>query len=133
MQTFQEKVNDRVREAIADLMPKEAIDEIIKRQVEKSFFEDVEVEVRYGSYDTRRERRPSLFIQAVVEAGKPLIEAAAKRFVEENQETLQEAVRQFLDREKFLLLAVSHMQANTFSTIEEVVSKVVQRIKDGRY
>ena len=56
-QTFEEKIKDRIRADIGDLIPDEMLREMVKRSLEDFFFKDTEHQKTYGGI----EKRPGWF------------------------------------------------------------------------
>ena len=90
-QAFQEKILDRMREDIGDMMPKEALAEMIQQAAQKVFFEP---RVDNSGYHTKT--LPSWF---EVEVGKLLtaeVTKAVQDYIEKDRANLERTVKSVL-------------------------------------
>lgn len=85
METFQEKVRNRLRDDIAGLLPDDALAAMVQRVVEEEFFTKRQKHEKDG-WSTRTVEVPSPFQAMVMEAAKPLLQQLAKEWFEANQE-----------------------------------------------
>jgi hypothetical protein len=109
MAEFQQKLRERVRNDIRELLPEEAIAALVQKAVNDEFFE--KRMVRDGSgWNERQVQRPSLFVEAVIEAAKPIIAEEVRKFIAGRPETVEAVIVDFLDANK---LAVATAQQLT--------------------
>lgn len=86
-QTFEQKMMERIRESIGELMTEDDLKRIVERGVEQALFTRKE----YGqAYDRRIE--PSLVEKAVEKFLAQKMEAAVNRWIADNQDHLKSAV-----------------------------------------
>lgn len=128
MQQFQERVLEKLKADIGSLLPEEAMKSLIDRAVDESFFKNRETKDSYGKIVSSH---PSWFVQEVAKIMKPKMEEAAKQFIEENREKLEEAFIKFSSDQNLLLLTMGAMQAQFSNNIYELAGQVAQRIKNG--
>jgi hypothetical protein len=86
MQSFQEKLKDKIRDDIASMLPDEVISEMAQRVVNEEFFTKRQVKMSAYGYDTKEV--PSAFQEAVLAASKPLIDAEVKKTLAANAERI---------------------------------------------
>lgn len=93
-QTFQEKLEDRIRKDIGDLIPDEALAGMVKKAIERAFFEEREVDAGYYSKKTT--------IPWIVKLAQEQVDKRVKEQVEvwftNNSAVVMERVQEYLDK-----------------------------------
>lgn len=126
MAEFKAKLEAKVREDIAELLPETAVAELVKKAVEDVFFAPrVEVENR-GSYHERRIEKPSWFIEAVAKEAKPLLDAAVNKFVAEHQVEIDKAVAEYLTPQNLTVLAVGSLSREISIALGNLNESIMQ-------
>jgi len=87
-QTFEERMMDKIRESIGDLMTQEELKKILERGVEKALFESRQVKDCYGGYRTI----PSVLDEAVSKFLQPAMDKAVSDWIDTHQVELKAAV-----------------------------------------
>ena len=80
-QTFEQRMKDRIRESIGDLITDEELQRMVERGVEEVFFKTGTKVINPGSYNSRTEETPSLIHQMVKELLEPTVRAAVVEYV----------------------------------------------------
>lgn len=128
MADFKERLTDKLKNDIGALIPEEAIQALIARAVEEQFFKPRYEKPRYGGPI----EKPSWFVEQVAQAAKPMIQAQVDKFVADNQDTLEQAVRDFLSAQNLTLLATAsmaqHLQASLMQQTGLIMNKVTQNL-----
>jgi hypothetical protein len=98
MQTFTQKVEEKIRNDIAKMLPDEVIAEMVKKATHSLFFEPIKKEVKDDRYYTsyRTVELPSAFEGIVQEAVKPIIEARVGQLIIENRDKIDAAIEKAL-------------------------------------
>lgn len=86
---FRDRLEERIRSDIGELMPSETLAAMIERAMEKIFFEKVE---RKHGYQTTYD--DPWFIQVVRELTEEKVKEAAKKWVEDNAEKVEGIIRE---------------------------------------
>lgn len=105
MRDFQEKLQARIRDDIAQLLPDDAVADLVKKAVEKTFFEPRVINEGYG----RQTEHPSWFIEAVTKAAEPAIARAVADRLSENNKHVERVINEFLDQNKLTVLVTQHL------------------------
>lgn len=121
MADFQQKLQQRVREDIRELLPADAVAALVQKAVEKEFFEPRRIPQRYGS----DEIQPSWFVAEVVKAAQPVIAEAVKKCIADNPACVERAIAEFLDQNRLAVVATQHMT----SMLSDVLYQVNQRLQ----
>ena len=93
-QSFQQKLMDRIRDDIGELMPDEALSEIVGKAIEKSFFE--ERETKDGYYGHHRTEIPWL-VKLTRDELNLRVHAAVTKWFGENDEKVRAMVQERFD------------------------------------
>ncbi len=115
MQAFQEKLKERVRQDIAQLLPEDAIQELVKRAIEDGFFAPIERSTPNYPYS---EKVPSYFVQEVAKAAAPLIRKAVEDLVREKEAEIYARIRQAVE---------AGLMSTAFGAIDSMISTMVAR------
>ena len=127
MREFQEKIVAKVREDIAKMLPKEAIEQLVQRAVDEAFFKDREHKDGYGHVS----REPSYFVEAIAEAAEPLMKASIERFIIARSDIIDKALEKFLDEKSLMVLALAVMQNHIRVDMSNFAIEVANHIKQG--
>src|SRR3990167_8937425 len=106
MGAFREKLEQRVREDIANLLPDDAVNDLVKRAVEDVFFKPRKVNEGTG-YSPNWVERPSWFVEAVSKEAAPILKATIAEFVKTHEAEIKQAVEQYLSPQNLTVLAVA--------------------------
>jgi hypothetical protein len=123
MQTFEEKVKNRLKETIADMLPDDALAALVQRAVDEQFFK----ERVYGDQYNRK-TYPSWFVEEVADLAKPIIEEHIARAFEERKDEIKKAIDGYIASENLTLLMVAAMSqklsADLFAHAEGIVNRL---------
>lgn len=113
--SFQEKMNDRIRDSIGDLLSDEDLQKLVERGMEEVFFRGRIVMDNY-----RQIEKPCLIHAMVQEHIKPIVEAEVKVFIDENRELVADVVKQTLEvgAGSMLLKAMDKMFNNSLANYQ---------------
>jgi hypothetical protein len=92
--SFQEKMQDRIRDSIGDLISEEELKTLIDRGMEEAFFKGKVIKDSYGR--VQREELP-LIHQMVNDHIKPIVEQEVAKYIDNNREQVAEIVQQTLE------------------------------------
>lgn len=107
MAEFQAQLQERVRNDIRDLLPADAVAALVQRAIDDEFFKPRQVQD--GSWGSRTKEVPSFFVEEVVKAAKPIIEAAVAKFVAEHPEAIEKVIKDFLDTDKLAVATATQL------------------------
>jgi CO dehydrogenase/acetyl-CoA synthase beta subunit len=94
-QKFEEKLQDRIRNDIGELVPDEVLAELIARSIDNMFFKERKINQGSGYYG-RVEYVPARFEQFVQEAMEPMLRDAAEDWVTDNSDSVKDALEKIL-------------------------------------
>ena len=89
--TFQERMFERVRESLSELLTPEEAKALVERAIQESLFK--RETVRVGGYSGHDEVRPSRFEVLVKEAVEPMIKAAIADWLSEHHEEVKSSIQ----------------------------------------
>ena len=121
--TFQERITDRIRESIGELMTAEEAKALVECVIERDLLAKRIVRKGYGPAETL----PSLFSTMVLEAVTPLVKEAIDDWIASNPDIIKEAIQSALD-EGFLKAAYRALNAQFRSPMTELEGKLFQVI-----
>jgi hypothetical protein len=90
---FQQKMRERIRANIGDLMPDAALAQIVEKGIHEAFFAPRRVPQNYGADKIE----PSWFVKFLQDACKSLVEQAVKEWVSRNQEQVLAMAKETLE------------------------------------
>jgi hypothetical protein len=128
MEDFQKRVLEKLQSDIGSLMPPEALEALIQKAVEKTFFEERIIKGDYG----RIEHRPSWFVEELTKLGRPLLEAAVKKHVEDNKDTINAGINKFLEANSLSVLVAHFLAEQQRYGLNQIVSDMVRSAMEQR-
>ena len=94
--SFQERMFQRVRESLGELLTEEEAKALVDRAINEALFKRT-IERGYG-YQARDIEKPSMFELMVIEKVKPMIDEALKRWISENSEEVNKLIREIIEQ-----------------------------------
>ena len=88
--TFQQRMFERIRESMGELLSEGDLKELLEKAIEKSFFE--ERIVQSSSYYSGNQKKPSLFQELVTEQIQPMMEKAITAWLQDNSEQVTSTI-----------------------------------------
>lgn len=124
--TFQQRMFERIRESMGDLLSEDDLKELLERTIEKSFFEERAVPAQ--SYYDRDKKKQSLFQELVTEQVQPMMEKAITAWLQDNSEQVTSTIDAVL--KDGILSALSQaieykMQTPVFNLRHEISNKLL--------
>lgn len=126
MKEFQDQLKDRVRKDIADLLPPEALEALVKRAIDEEFFKREKYNASPNSYHPEWKEGPSAFCKAVVEAAAPLIKVAVEKTVKDREQMIVDAILEYLDKNKLTIMVGSQI-TGVMCSMMEAFKEVLRR------
>lgn len=96
--TFQDKMFERIRDSIGDLMPDEDLKKIVASGIEKAFFENRIV--AYGSYGGTQTKEPVL-VEMIRDLMREKIRLAVDSWMRDNPDKVKEAIEKVIQQGVF--------------------------------
>lgn len=93
--TFQERMFERVRESLSELLTPEEAKALVEKAIEESLFKPELI--RGNSYHTPDRYGPSRFEQLVKEATEPMVKAAIADWLAEHQEEVKASIQSVVE------------------------------------
>lgn len=127
MQTFRDRVLEKLRGDIGEMLPDEALATLVQQAVNDQFFKERKVPSSrtYGPDETK----PSWFVEEVARIGTPIIREHIAAWVSDNRETIDAAVKEFLSSQNLMLLMMAAMQQHTSQAIWSSAEAFYRRTK----
>ena len=93
-QVFEEKIKDRLRRDIGDLIPDEVLAQLIQRSINSIFFEPI---VQKSNYGHILESKPSWFQETVENLLRKEVDRLLRDYIENNREALKNEFTKILE------------------------------------
>jgi hypothetical protein len=93
--TFQERMFERVRESLSELLTEEEAKSLVERAIQESLFKRT---VRVGGFNGYDKVQPSRFEELVKEAVEPLIKEAVTTWLVEHSEEVKASIQEVVER-----------------------------------
>lgn len=95
-QTFQDRMFEKIRDSIGDLMTEEDLKKLVDAALHKAFFEE---RVTKGQYwNSPEERKPPVLIERFVEFFQPMIDKAVAQYIEDHKDEFKKIIQDNLDK-----------------------------------
>jgi hypothetical protein len=134
METFMERVKQKLRDDIGSLLPDEAVSDMVKKVVNDEFFaKRVVPKPDRGSYSSETIELPSHFTEIVTAAIKPVIERQVAEILVTYKEPIETQIRGAIDNglSSMVLQAINEAFRQLFQQkqwdIEQSVRNILQR------
>ena len=121
MADFQAKLRERVREDIRDLLPEAAVAALVQKAINDEFFTERTIEDGSG-WNSRTRKAPSLFVEEVVRAAKPIMDAVVKQYIADHPDCVEKVIKDFLDENK--------LAAATAARLTDMLSSCVMSLQE---
>lgn len=126
METFQNRVMDKIRADIGEMLPDDVVAGLVQKAIDQQFFQPRTVEVGY-----RNVERPSWFVEEVAKLAQPILKEKIDQAFLDRKDEIDKAVTDFLSKENLTLLMVSRItEANNGSlyAAAQAISEAAQRL-----
>ena len=94
--TFQERMFQRVRESLGELLTEEEARALVDRAINEALFKRT-IERERG-YHGREVEKPSMFELMVVKESEPMIREAIEKWISENSEEVNKLIREIIEQ-----------------------------------
>lgn len=105
-ESFEERMFEQIKSQMGDLLTQEELGKILETAIDKAFFQDRIVKSGYST-----DVKEPLFVEMIRKELKPLIAAAASKWLADNQEKVSEILKQQIGDN------AAQFVANAFSTL----------------
>ena len=122
---FQERMFNRIREQIGDLMSDEDLKKITTAAIDKAFFEPRKL-VDTGGYSNRMVEAEPLFVELMRKELQPAFHKAIKEWLTENPAVVKEVLDEMLAKGMVSYLA-SFFKMQTQGPMMDLVAKLNQK------
>lgn len=123
MADFQNKLKERVRNDIRDLLPDDAVAALVKKAVEEEFFKPRKIDEGYG----RTKEEPSWFVTEIRKAAEPIIREAVGKVIAESPETVHKVIAEYLDTNKLSVVTAGMLTSLLADAIFNLNSTLQQQ------
>ena len=123
IQTFQERITEKIRKDIGELLPEEAIKALFDKAIADTFFTPKD---GYGR------EQPSWFTREIIKVAEPILNKAVAEYVESHKEVIQAAISQYLTGQNITLLTVAAMGRVTQDQIWSIASEIMNQMNIRR-
>ena len=127
LEVFREKLQKRVREDIADLLPEDAVASLVQKAVEDTFFK-TRRRNDGSEYNPRWVESPSWFVEAVAKEAKPILERTVAAYIKEHEAEVQKAVSEYLTPQNLTVLAVGTLSANISAALYSLAQTIQNKV-----
>jgi hypothetical protein len=129
-ETFEQKLMNRIREGIGDLMSDEDLAKIIKKGTDDVFFKGKVVSSGYGT----KTEEPEIY-QIISNSLQPRITECIEKYISENNEEVKEVIDKYLAGKTAGLFSnsINVLFREAFDTFEFKIRDVVMTLKNEGY
>lgn len=115
--TFEEKMKDRIRDSIGDLLSDEDLKKLIERGMEDVFFKG---KIDRDSWGNVRSEQLPLIHQMVKEHIEPIVQEEVAKYIDNNRELVIDVIKQTLEVGAGMLLvkAMNQTFQNSLMTLQ---------------
>ena len=136
MQSFEEKVKERLTKDIGDLIPDEALVAMIERATEDCFFKE-QKETTGSGYNTSTNYKNSVFVGLVKQLLAERMDNAIRGWIDDNQELMAKELKSFIEtsaEEAVIKGIVSMFQLPFESMKSQIQSEIINKFNQhGMY
>jgi hypothetical protein len=123
---FEQKILERLRNDIRELLPEDALKKLVERAVDETFFKERRIEGRYGGMERID---PGWFVTEVTKSAEPMIREAVEQFVADRRDVIQQAIDKFLTNEQLSIQIATRLA----SMLNDTFNSAINRMSNGRY
>jgi len=98
--TFQEKMFEKIRDQMGDLMTEDDLKALVHSAMQKAFFEPVKSQDRWGSTSTS----DSMFVELIRKELSPMVTKEIQKWLSEHPEEVAKAIEETLAKGMFQLV-----------------------------
>ena len=129
MQQFRDRVKEKLKEDIADLLPDDVLAGMVEQAINEEFFKERVTRNNYGS-ETGRE--PSWFVQEVVKIATPIIKRAINDYLENHRDIIDKALQDFLTEQNLAAMMFTSLRTATQQDMQNFVNTIAERLSTLR-
>src|SRR5262245_48130742 len=97
MESFQQKVKNKIRDDFASMIPDEALEAMVKNAIDDAFFKP-----RYvrddSSWNPKVSEKPPLIVELAVTQAASILESEIRKWIAENREAVEKALRETFEK-----------------------------------
>lgn len=130
-QSFQKKLEDRIRENIGELMPDEALQEIVAKAVQKAFFDPVIKTDRYGHTNSSQE--PPWMVTLTREILEKQTGEAVRKWFADNPEKVEKLIEEYFATSvsKTVIRSINHVFQQDLFNMEQRLQSTLNELRDA--
>lgn len=132
-QKFEERIKAKLVDDIGELLPDEVLSGMVESAMKEAFFKPrkIRVERSYGGGSTVEDGEPWL-IEVIRELVDAQVKEQAEKFLAANADHMKERLDEII-KNGLLKSMIEHMDMRLGSTMNDVVTQVIQRDFPQRY
>ena len=120
--TFEQRMFERIREQMGDLMTEEDLRKLVDTAMHKAFFEPTVVQSS-GYYNSTPEVRPPLFISMIQKEVESKVRQEIVRWLEEHPEEVSKAIKETIEAGIFTMMC-NHFAAKSSFPLQNLMSQL---------
>lgn len=122
-QSFQERMFERVREQMGDLMTDEELKKIVDAAMQKAFFEE---RIEKDNYDRISGRKPPLFIELIKNEMEKAVKEQTQAWLSSHEEVVVNAIQEMIGK-GFLQIVQEHVDQKARQPLWDFASQLRQK------
>ena len=127
MQSFQEKIKDRIKENIMDSLPDEVVDSLFDKCLNETFFKGKENKNNWGQVTSIQK---SWFEEEVLKLCKPILEERLKIWFKDHEDIAKKAMDKVLDTNMLSMLATKIMMDSYYTEMNNRVFDIQNQLSN---
>jgi hypothetical protein len=120
-QSFQERMFEKIRDQMGDLLTDEDLQKLVSTAMQKAFFEP-----RIDSSSYNRFERPPYFVELIEKQMREAVAKAASQWVVDNPELVSKAITEALEKGVFGM-ALSYFESKALTPLMMLQSQLQQK------
>lgn len=128
MDEFRERVTEKLKHDIGEMLPDEVLQQLAQRAVDEQFFKEREVVTNVGGWNSKTEKRPSWFVEEVAKIAEPIIRSHIEQFIEAHKADIEAAIDKYISEQNLTLTASTMIASQMSSYMYGNVDMIIQAI-----
>lgn len=126
MDEFRERVTEKLKHDIGEMLPDEVLQQLAQRAVDEQFFKEREVVT--GGWDSETGKRPSWFVEEVAKIAEPIIRSHIEQFIQAHEADIKAAIDKYISEQSLTLTASTMIASQMSSYMHGNVDMIIQAI-----
>jgi hypothetical protein len=124
MDDFRDRVTEKLKKDIGEMLPDEVLQQLTQRAVDEQFFKERRIPRQYAPDEVK----PSWFVEEVAKIAEPIIKDAIQKFVDAHTGDIEAAIEQYISKQNLTLTASAMIGSQMSSHMSYQIDQIIQTI-----